>query len=187
MMAPLFPRKLLLNRSVRPLLLLPLLVLPALSEAAPDCTLMVAGFGTTPEKASPDLTRQWSILATALFHDLSRALGQMGYRVQEQLMLRTDPQDRGPLLEAELQKTGCGHLLQVTYELTGQGGGFGITVSSLEQTAQKPRRAVRIVETYNVGYEFAPEKPKPTVSDLAASIAQDVDHAKVLPKQAGSG
>jgi hypothetical protein len=170
-----------------------LAVQPCQAGAAPategDCTVLMGGGG--PQTPDQSTYARWLGLASDLSHAVSRSLVKKGYRLSDFIIYLPDPDQRAKALEKTLYKTGCSKLLQISFALSSEsnasGGapasGFVVSVSRLEQTASSANsRGLRIAEEYNVEYEFAPGKPKPTVAELAQSIADDLDKAHLLSK-----
>jgi hypothetical protein len=170
---------------------------PAPSGASSDCALLIAGTGTVeairnaPTEDVLRLKMQWGQLALQLSSDLGGILGKHGYHLVPYAPDESAA-DSARLLENEIYRTGCSKLLKVTYDLSGATSssgdaprsGFAVSVSRLEQasTGGAASRSVRIVEEYNVEYEYVPNRPKPTVTGLAQSVAADLEKAGVLPK-----
>lgn len=174
------------------------LVRPCLADAAPapaaTCTLLMGGGGTvTPDK---DVNSRWVSLNSILARHLGNDLTKLGYRVQDFIVDIENADARSNALQAQLQKTGCGQVLELTHELTadpskpGTFSKFTFVVSvldlqSLVPTSKIYRRMIRIAEKYNTGYEY-PMTPhvleKLSLTDLAQTMADDVDKARVLQK-----
>jgi hypothetical protein len=164
------------------------------SSSAGPCTLLMGGGGTvTPDK---DLNSHWVSLNSILARDLETALTNLGYRMQDFIVDIQDKAARAAALEAQVLKSGCGKVLQLTHELTSAPDKpgtyskftFVVSVSNFEAVTPSSKditRAVRIAEKYEMAYEYAmTPKALGTLSftDLAQSMAADVDKAGVLPK-----
>jgi hypothetical protein len=170
---------------------------PAPAGASSDCALLIAGTGTVEAigNAPPEevlrLKMKWGQLSLQLSGDVGGTLGKDGYHLVPYTP-DASAADSARLLENELYRTGCSKLLKITYDVSGATSsaadaprfGFAVSVSRLEQTSATgaASRSVRIVEEYNVEYEYVPERPKPTLAGLAQSVATDLKKAGVLPR-----
>jgi hypothetical protein len=170
---------------------------PAPAGASSDCALLIAGTGTVEpiRNAPPEdvlrLKMRWGQLSLQLSSDLGGILGKHGYHLVPYAPDETAA-DSARLLENEIYRTGCSKLLRITYDLSGATSGtgdaprsgFAVSVSRLEQTSATgaASRSVRIVEEYNVEYEYVPDRPKPTLAGLAQSVAIDLEKAGLLPR-----
>jgi hypothetical protein len=149
------------------------------------CTLLMGGGGTATKDL--DTNARWVTLSSDLSHAVGSALASRGYHLSDFIVYLPDPEQRAKALEQTIYKTGCGKMLQITYDLSGASGapasGFVVSVSRFEQTAaSRTARSVGIIEEYNVEYEYIPTKPKPTLGELAQSVADDLAKAGVLAK-----
>lgn len=164
------------------------------AATGPTCTLLFGGGGTvTPDQ---DTNSRWFILNSAVSRYLASALTKLGYPVQEFITSVQDEDKRADALQEQLYKSGCSQVLRLTDELTadpahpGHLSKFTFVVSVLRLDELRPpskayTRSVRIAEKYEMAYEY-PMKPgvieKMSFSDLAQSMAADVDKAHVLQK-----
>jgi hypothetical protein len=154
----------------------------------------MGGSGTlTPDK---DVNSRWLALNNTLSERVHGALAKLGYRLEDLIIATQDTGQRASALEQEVYKTGCGKVLLLTHDLkssTDHPGvisraGFVVSVSHFEAVpppSKRLSRAVKIVEEYDVEYEYIlpPEaKQNASLSELAQSIAADLDKAHVLEK-----
>jgi hypothetical protein len=155
-----------------------------------SCTLLMGAFGTITQDQHTNA--RWLTLGSDLSHTLSSLLTQQGYRIEDFIVYIPNAEVRAKALEDTIYKTGCHKVLQIHFDL--QSGtsspagapqsGFVVSVSRLEQTVapDAKSRTLKIIEEYNVEYEYVPERKKPTLEGLARSIADDLVKAGVLEK-----
>ena len=156
------------------------------------CTVLMGGGGTvTPSK---DINSRWFAINSTLSRNVLSALSRLGYHVQGFIVDIQSTDQRAKALQQELYKTGCSKVLQITDELGSSAAQpgvlskftFVVSVSRLEAVSPPSKaysRAVRIVEEYEVAYEYDPNaKVAQDLSELAQSMATDVDKAGVLAK-----
>lgn len=170
-----------------------LLANPAHAAAAPDnktaCTVLMGGYGTMTQ--DQETNGRWLGFNSDLSHAVSGKLGTAGYRLSDFIVYLPDPDKRAKALEETVYKTGCHKVLQITYELRSSPGpkdapqsGFVVSVSRLEQDVAPDgkSRTLKIIEEYNVEYEYVPSRPKPTLDSLAQAVTDDLVKAKLLEK-----
>lgn len=157
------------------------------------CTVLTGGFGTMTQ--DQEVNGRWLGLNSDLSHAVSDKLGKAGYRLTDFIVYLPDPAKRAKVLEETVYKTGCHKVLQITFALSGgtpgapaskdaPESGFVVSVSRLEQDVAPDgkSRTLKIIEEYNVEYEYVPSRPKPTLDSLAQSVTDDLVKAGLLEK-----
>lgn len=151
------------------------------------CTLLMGGFGTMTQ--DQETNAKWLGLSSDLAHSVGDKLGKAGHRISDFIVYLPDPTLRAKALQETVYKTGCHKVLQISFDLHSTPGpkdapqsGFVVALSRLEETVAPDgkSRTIKIIETYNVEYEYIPSRPKPTLDGLAQSVADDLAKAGLL-------
>jgi hypothetical protein len=167
---------------------------PALAGADPagkaGCTVLMGGYGTMTQ--DQETNGRWLGLNSDLSHAVGDRLGKAGYRMSDFIVYLPDPTLRAKALEDTVYKTGCHKVLQISFDLhSGNAGakdapqsGFVVSLSRLEQDVAPDgkSRTLKVIEEYNVEYEYVPSHPKPTLEGLAQSVTDDLVKAGLFEK-----
>ena len=153
------------------------------------CTLLMGGFGTMTQ--DQETNGRWLGFSSDLAHAVGDKLGKAGYRMSDFIVYLPDPTLRARALEETVYKTGCHKVLQISFDLRSTPdpkgapqSGFVVSLSRLEESVAPDgkSRTIKIIEAYNVEYEYVPSHPKPTLDALAQSVADDLAKAGLLEK-----
>jgi hypothetical protein len=156
------------------------------------CVLLMGGGGSvTPDK---NVNSRWFVINSTVSRNVMSALTVLGYRMEDFIVDIQDANKRAGALFQQLSRTGCGKVVQVVHQLRSADNSqyvtrFAFVVSVLHLEPADPSnpaaKEIRFAGDYNKEYEYPLTKEimeNLSLSELARSIAADIDKAGVLEK-----